>query len=131
MPYEFGELLDGTVLYSRFTEEISDSLLLDYVVEQGKRGFFGKYRAELVDGRDVQHHTSTKAGLDQLTELAREVEHLLRGRRVAMVAADDLTFGMFRMWELRREDIDYEVRVFWDFEEGLRWLKESLPQSPE
>jgi hypothetical protein len=39
-----------------------------------------------------------------------------------MVASTDVCYGMFRMWELRREDLDYSVSVFRDVAAARQWL---------
>ncbi len=127
MSYELSEMLNGAVLYSRFSDEINDSLLLAYATEQRDKGYLATFKLELVDGREVNRHASTRQGLELLSSMVKQAEDEIRGRHVAMVATDDLTFGMFRMWELRREDLDYEVRVFRDFDEALDWLKTFLP----
>ena len=45
-----------------------------------------------------------------------------RGGRVAMVATRDDVYGMFRMWGIMREDLNYEVRVFHTMAEARDWL---------
>ena len=127
MSYEFSEMLNRTVLYSCFAGEINDSLLVAYATEQRDKGYLATFKLELVDGREVSRHATTRRGLELLSSMVKQAEDEIRGRHVAMVAADDLTFGMFRMWELKREDLDYEVRVFRDFDEALNWLKTFLP----
>jgi hypothetical protein len=39
-----------------------------------------------------------------------------------MVASSDVTFGMFRMWEIQREGLGYQIQVFREFEPALAWL---------
>jgi hypothetical protein len=43
--------------------------------------------------------------------------------RVAIVASDDLTFGLFRMYEAYREDDEVKLCVFRTKEEAIKWLK--------
>ncbi|MBU0677739.1 MAG: hypothetical protein KJ626_06450 [Verrucomicrobia bacterium] len=46
-----------------------------------------------------------------------------------MLAGDDLGFGMFRMWELIREDVDYQVMVFRDYDKAIEWLSSEISSS--
>ncbi len=128
MSYEFGELQDGTILHSRFIGEINDNLLLNYANALQENKYLEGFGLELVDGREVTAHSTTRQGMEAFTEAVRQVEDQIRGRRVAMVASNDVTFGMFRMWELRREDLDYIVMVFRDYDEALAWLETSRPK---
>jgi len=70
-------------------------------------------------------HT-TAEGQQELAVLVGGLEDQLRGYRLAMVADSDLVFGMFRMWDMQRADLDYEVRVFRDYDDALAWL-EAVP----
>lgn len=79
---------------------------------------------EIVDGRLVTQMGVTVNGQRKLGMMAESRGEALRGGRVAMVAADDLCFGMFRMWEMSRPDLDYELKVFRDFEEARQWIEE-------
>jgi hypothetical protein len=83
---------------------------------------------ELVDGTQVTEMVLTAAGLNQLADMIEANLEQVRGGRVAMVATSDLTYGVFRMWELQRESLDYEVRVFRQLALALAWLGlEALP----
>ncbi len=128
MPYKFDKLQDGAILHSRFIGEINDNLLLSYAHALQENNYLGGFGLELVDGREVNAHATTRQGMEAFAEAARQVEDQIRGRRVAMVAGSDVTYGMFRMWELRREDLDYTVRVFRDYDEALAWLIASRPK---
>jgi hypothetical protein len=44
--------------------------------------------------------------------------------KVAIVAAVDVVYGLFRVFEVYRESKDFAVRVFRDFDEAQRWLQE-------
>lgn len=110
-------LVIHSVMYGRLTNE---ELLAHY-----DHPVFFEPRAqwlEIVDARDVTELLVTVEGQQQLAQKAAMRMDRLRGGRVAMVASSDLAYGMFRMWEMRREELDYEVRVFRSFEEALLWI---------
>jgi hypothetical protein len=46
-----------------------------------------------------------------------------KGSRLAIVAKLDVVYGMARMFQLLREGIAEEVRVFRDLDEANRWLE--------
>lgn len=100
---------------------VTDDELLAYYIPLIPAHDYLPWR-ELVDGTQVTDLAVTTQGLDRLAALvARSIEKV-RGGRLAMVAATPVVYGVFRMWELRREDLDYEVRVFRDLEPALAWL---------
>lgn len=47
--------------------------------------------------------------------------------RVAIIADDDLSFGLSRMYGAYRVDTDVEHRVFRTEEEGMAWLLDATP----
>ncbi len=106
-----------SVLFGRLTD---DELLAHYDLPP----FLAprKLWLEIVDAREVTDMQVTVVGQQRLADVAARRLDRLRGGRVAMVAPTDLIFGMFRMWELRREELNYEVRVYRSFEEAVRWI---------
>ena len=54
---------------------------------------------------------------------ARGREHWPIACRVAYLAGDDLAYGLLRMFEVFREQENYETRVFRDEDEARAWLK--------
>jgi hypothetical protein len=81
---------------------------------------------ELVDGRAITEMAVTADGQRRLETLAAAHLDRLRGGRVAMVASSDVAYGMFRMWQMRREGLGFEVQVFRDFDAARAWLLEGV-----
>ena len=50
----------------------------------------------------------------------------LQGLRFAVVAPEDIAFGLARMYELLRDD-EGSTHVFREYEAALRWLEDSGP----
>ena len=48
--------------------------------------------------------------------------HWTAAARVAYVAADDVSFGLLRMFEVYREQDDYQTKVFREEKSALAWL---------
>jgi hypothetical protein len=112
---------DPTLIYTLLSGRVTDQELRSYYEPLLAQHEFRPWR-ELVDGTQVTEMMLTPAGLMQLAELVEVNREKARGGRVAMVATTDITYGTFRMWELRREALDYEVRVFRDLALALAWL---------
>ncbi len=77
---------------------------------------------ELVDGCGVTQFDITPDGHMRLGALVAMALPLLRDGRLAMCAEADAAYGMFRMWEMQREGMGYEVRVFRQRAEAVAWL---------
>jgi hypothetical protein len=126
MPFAAAPRPELGLLETTLSGRVTDDELLDYYARAlaGRLLAFGR---ELVDAIAVTDLAITPKGHDRLAVLLRGHVNDLRGLRVAMVAGDDYAFGMFRMWELQREDLGYEVRVFRSREEACAWLGVAEP----
>ena len=71
----------------------------------------------------------TTSGIDAIANFARKRVAQLRGGRVGMAAASDVTYGIFRIREMRRTDIDIEVQVSRDLQKAIDWVR-NTPASP-
>ena len=81
---------------------------------------------ELSDLRLVHNVTVTSVGLHALADqTARNLDHARQTWRVAVVAPQDVVFGLARMYGLFREESPELVRVFRDLESAERWLGEA------
>lgn len=113
-----GSLL-RTIAYGRVTDE---ELLAHYAAPEFQT--IAVLWRELVDGREIDFMAVTPDGQRRLADLASTATDRLRGGRVAMVASTDVTYGMFRMWQLRRESMGFEVSVFRELAPALAWLED-------
>ncbi len=119
MPIHY-DLKDG-VVYTILADCVTDEDILSYYQQPFFEDSKSPWR-EVVDGRKITDMQITPDGQRRLAELVAKKADKLKGGRVAMVATRDLTYGMFRMWEVQRGNIDYEVRVFRDFNKALEWI---------
>ena len=119
-------VLDGAVLHTVLAGRVTDDELLAHY----QRPAFSEVRPlwlEIVDGRLVTDIAVTLEGQRRLESLASTQVERLRGGRVAMVASSDVVYGMFRMWQMRREGLGYEVQVFRDFAAARSWVVTGAP----
>ena len=64
---------------------------------------------------------------EQIQQIAKySKRHFPSPARVAFLAADDLTFGLLRMFEAYREEDDHITRVFRDEQTARQWLVEQV-----
>ena len=63
----------------------------------------------------------TQENIMELAEYAKS--NLPETTRAAVVASDDLSFGVSREYEVYRETESLETRVFRVYEEALKWLQ--------
>jgi hypothetical protein len=118
--------LDDAVLHTILAGRVTDEELLAHY----EKPAFREERPvwlEIVDGRLITDMAVTPEGQGRLEALASTFVHRLRGGRVAMVASSDVTYGMFRMWQMRREGLDYEVQVFRDYTAARAWVATGAP----
>lgn len=112
---------DPTIIYTLLSGLITDQELLAYYSDALTSWPGGRWR-ELVDGTQITDMALTPTSLKQLAHLVTSHIQRLNNARVAMVAQSDLAYGMFRMWELQRAQLGYDVRVFRQLGEAERWL---------
>ena len=119
MPIHY-EIKDG-VVYTILEGRVTDDEILSYYEQPFFEDSKFQWR-EIVDGRLITDMQITPNGQKRLAGLVATKADKLRGGRVTMVASNDITFGMFRMWEAQRGDIDYEVHVFRNIGAALEWI---------
>ena len=79
---------------------------------------------ELSDLRAVHNVTVTSVGLQALADqTSRLLDQAHQSWRVAVVAPQDVVFGLARMYGLFREDSPELVRVFRDLPSAEAWLE--------
>ena len=122
-----GTLQDG-VLHTVATGVVTDEDLIQYYAWDRILKPTPPWR-ELVDGSGIEAMQVTFPGQRRLQDAVSAYDRFLKGGRVAMLAASDAVYGMFRMWELQRENLSYTVRVFRSRDEALAWLAAPPPPS--
>ena len=83
-------------------------------------------RYVLVDHSAVSDERGDTESLKQLAERTAPVLDQIEQGLVAIVAPNDVLFGLSRMWTAMAEDERMEVFVTRDRDDALRWLSEEL-----
>jgi hypothetical protein len=88
--------------------------------------------SQLCDYRDV---TDAHLGGSEMREIVAAEQgslDLLTGARIALVAPEDFSFGLGRMWEILADRMPFETYVFRSLGEATAWLgltESDLPPS--
>ena len=88
--------------------------------------------SQLCDFRDV---TEAHLGESEVREIVAAEEgslDFLTGARIALVAPEDFSFGLARMWEILADRMPFETHVFRSLGEAIAWLgltERDLPPS--
>lgn len=78
--------------------------------------------AELSDVRGVSRVDISPAGMKKLVAIDAAHSDLLKDYRLAIVASDDLVYGLGRMYEMMTAGNNPNVQVFRTFDEAMQWL---------
>jgi hypothetical protein len=116
MPVDY-EIRDG-VAWVRARGVLVDADLLVNGEQLAADPRYAQVTRDLFDASEVTSMELTGRGVQALAELLRSGPH--QSTRVAIVTNSLLAFGMGRMYELLRHEID--VMVFEDREKALQWL---------
>lgn len=121
--------IEDGVAWARADGVLRDADLLEQVERLAADPAYEAVDRDLFDASDVTALELTRAGVRAAADLLRAAPR--PSRRVAIVTGTVAAFGMGRMYELMREDI--EVMVFTDRGEATRWLLASptLPAMDE
>lgn len=77
---------------------------------------------ELSDIRRIERLEVTALGVKSLVSHDERSADRLRSFRLAIVTADEVVFGMGRMYQMMTERNVPHVRIFRDMDEAIEWL---------
>jgi hypothetical protein len=81
---------------------------------------------ELTDCRELERAEVTSVGLQDLARMTgAKLDPAQKPWRVAIVAPQNVVYGLARMYELLREGSPEQVEVFRDYAAAQQWLDES------
>jgi hypothetical protein len=106
------------LLDTRASGVLDDETLVGYVRTVMADAAYADADADLFDARDVTDVRLTAEGMRSIATVIQQSG--LSSKRVAVVATLPAMFGMARMFEMLRDDI--EVRVFRDRDAALEWI---------
>lgn len=122
MPIRLQKDDESKVLLTLLEGEIDDEQLIAHYRTVTDEKLYLRYKREIVDGREATKIAVTPEGQARLAALLSGHKTGLAGYRAAMIATSDLVYGMFRMWEMSRGMLGYELKVFRDEDAARYWL---------
>jgi len=117
MPITYDLDSSTDVIVTRMTGVLTDDQVLAHMKALRADPRMHPGVRQLVDVRDVTDFKVTPEGIRMFTSLGRATP---TGHRLAIVAVEDVTFGMARMYQMSRSD--ERVGVFRTMEEARDWL---------
>ncbi len=76
----------------------------------------------LCDYREISEFDLDREDVEEIVASDKRNEPLLDESRCAVVATDNLVFGISRMWEILSHDTRLTNMVFRDMDEAMAWL---------
>ena len=120
------KLVDRTKNLSTFTcyGELSPEEILLTLIEfyQGIDG--PPTRKVLWNTANATTENLSMDDMDQIVSLRLNHEGTMFGGKTAIVAPQDVTFGLARVFEIRTAGTDREIMVFRTYEEAAEWIEE-------
>jgi hypothetical protein len=111
------------LVVATFEGEVSDADLFDYLAHMLANTRYGAGWRSLIDLTTAEIVDLTRAGVQRMRALPLYMEERLNGARGAVLAPkQSAAYGMARMYEMMGSNSHYEIAVFSDREEAMRWL---------
>ncbi len=106
------------VVFSHYSGLLTDDDILDHQRRLKADPEFDPTFRQLLDMREIEELTATAEGIRQLAR----GNPFISGSRRGGVASKDVVFGMARMFEMMREQMGDEFRMFRSMDAALDWL---------
>ncbi|MBM2838107.1 MAG: hypothetical protein HW415_732 [Deltaproteobacteria bacterium] len=122
MPINYRIDLRQNMIWTTVTGILTDGELLEHKQKIVRDPDFRPGMRELSDVRNVEQIDITSEGVQRFVAQDADDVLLLRNHRIAIVAQEDVVFGMARMYAMMTEKYLGDVMVFRDMEDAIAWL---------
>ena len=89
-----------------------------------------KISYQLRDFTDVSDISISSAEIEGLAIQDKEAFEVNQNMLIALVAKEDLIFGLARMWEAYAYKPSFETMVFKKIDDAKHWIREKLQKKP-
>ena len=89
---------------------------------------FRKYKYSLSDFTAAKKFEISTQKVEQIAELCRSSSTVNSEAIVAVVANQNLIYGLARMWEMLSDEMNWETMVFRNREDAEAWIKERVKE---
>jgi hypothetical protein len=128
--YRYDVIDSDRFVAATFEGEVVDSDLFEYLSHMLSHTKYGSGWSTLIDLTKASSLKLTTAGVQRMRALPLHMEERLHGARVAILAVPDSpALEMGNMYKRMGEWARYQVEVFTDREEAMRWLYPDKPAS--
>lgn len=110
------------VLFVSFDGPLTDEDLVKYAQRAASNPAIPPAHDELIDLRRVDVASVQSHTLRRIAELFAGGDRTPERSRVALVASDDASYGLSRMYQVFRSRSALDLRVFRDMAEARAWL---------
>ncbi|NIA13136.1 MAG: hypothetical protein GWP08_03575 [Nitrospiraceae bacterium] len=124
MPRSYHYYEECRILVTRYWGNVTSEDMLEQARLVNEDHRIGPGTRELVDLRGVERVSASTESLKAVIENDSREPERYRGFRVGVVAPDDLTFGLTRMYATMTEvgDAPSVIKAFRTMEEAKQWL---------
>ena len=122
MPISYRIDLRQNVIWTTVTGILTDCEILEHKQKILKDPDFRPGMRELSDVRKVERLDITSEGVQRFVAQDADDTLLHRNHRIAIVAQEDVVFGMARMYAMMTENNLGDVMVFRDMKDAIAWL---------
>jgi hypothetical protein len=88
-----------------------------------------RQRYQLIDRSECKEYLVSYAEVQKIAEIDKKASKTNPNIIIAIVAPEDLQFGMSRVWEAHVEETTFVTEIFRDRESAEHWLKEKLGEA--
>ncbi len=122
MPITYSIDRERNVVFTTIRGVLTDDELLDHKKRLTSDPNFKSGMVELSDAREVGELAVTAEGVGRFVTQDSKDSELLKGYKLAIVASEDVVYGMARMYQTLTEKNVPAVRIFRDLDEAKAWL---------
>jgi hypothetical protein len=122
MTIEYSFFEELKLVLVRISESVTFGQMTAYLHSLSKDPRYSPPMKKLVDFRECRNYALTREEAEKFAIFNRELSHVFSGEKCAIVAPDDLEFGMSRVHEMYTSGSGLEISVFRRMPDALGWL---------
>jgi len=123
MPITFELKPEQQLVIFRHIGDVPDDEFLTFYKDFFENPKATAYQNLLIDLAETKSVSRSSEALQALIMLLREkLKHSSAQRKVAVIAPEDLSFGLARMYEIFSNDVPWEFEVFREGHAAQAWL---------
>lgn len=122
MPITYEINKEQGVIYTTATGSLDDTDIAAFKQKLTSDPDYRPGMKELSDVRGVDEFRVTAAGISRFAGMDEDSEDMVKEHRLAIIATEDVIFGMARMYQFQTEKSKPNVQIFRDLQQAREWL---------